>query len=119
MFHFSVPLVASYLAYSFGGLCLRNHNRSVGDVSPVFGPYLTMYAAAVIVFDFAFLIYLLFRIVWYVPVVLFPLGFLCNQGLFALGTKLRINDGLVALLFAWAGIFICPIAAFFMFWFAK
>jgi hypothetical protein len=114
--HFTVPFVASYLVYSFGGLCLRNHNRSVGDVSPVFGPYLTMYAAAVIIFDIGFLIYLLFRTAWYVPIILFSLGFFCNQGLFAIGTKLRVVDGLAALVFACAGIVICPVAGFFMVW---
>jgi hypothetical protein len=104
----------SYLAYSFGGLCLRNHNRSVGDVSPVFGQYLTLFAAAVIFFDLGFLVFLILRTTWFVPIILFALGFLCNQGLFAIGTKLRVVDGLAALLFAFAGIAICPEAGFLM-----
>ena len=112
--YLTVPFIMSYLAYSFGGLCLRNHNRSVGDVSPVFGPYLTMYAAAVIVFDIGFLVYVLFRTAWYVPMVLFLMGLVCNQALFVIGAKLRIVDGFVALVFACAGIVICPVAGLLM-----
>jgi hypothetical protein len=110
--HFSPSLVALYLAYCICGLFIRTESTNFHEAVSNYGCFLTYVIALFYVFDIGFLVYLIFRTAWYVPIVLWPTALVMNYFLYAAMSKLRLTYGLRSLALAWLGMLACPFLAY-------
>jgi hypothetical protein len=109
---FSPSLVALYLAYCVCGLFIRTESTNFHEAVSSYGRFLTYVIALFYIFDIGFLVYLLFRTAWYIPIVLWPTALVLNYFLYAAMHKARLTFGLRSLALAWLGMFTCPFLAY-------